>query len=74
MVKFDFYKIQSSKGDFPVGPSVRIVLLGSTSRNERGDLFVSSELATEEEVDVYFDKLESNLQSIRKKAKRSLNG
>lgn len=59
------------KGDFPCDPIVNVVL-NEWGTKADGRISISASLSTDSEIDYTIDRLQKNLESTRKNAKRVL--
>ncbi|MBV6504754.1 MAG: hypothetical protein ILNGONEN_00306 [Syntrophorhabdaceae bacterium] len=66
---FELEFIDPRKSDHPMNPTAKIYLKKYSS-NESGRIFITPVLASPNEVDYYIDSLISDLDKIRKIAKR----
>lgn len=71
MAQIDVFKVAPKKGDLPYNPYV-CIWLSQSSKDNHGRTILSPDLMTEKEVDESVDLLISQLEKVRKKAKRQL--
>lgn len=70
-IYFELHSVSPKKGEPLFSPSVYIALK-RPHQNEQGKLLLSPMLMSEEEIDNTFDMLINELQTLRKKVKKSI--
>ena len=73
MAEIDYLINTPKEGDLPPPMLYVQLYVSQYSRDERGHILLSCELASDGEIDEYVDSLIKQLNEVRKKAKRSLS-